>query len=252
MRTPLLILGAVLGLGLGAHLAWAAPTPPAVTLDTRPLGVAVHKTVLPAHRVNPEDPLDWGHAAAVHLALGPQDPARQEAALSVYPVAGLVAANPGDLGREVQTQLGRLRTLLKSWPARPSGELPYLLGPPADQVFATAVRYLDFPGGSGVRYLTMYSSDVSPVTSDRLFYTFQGLTEDGKYILVLTYPVSTRRLPANYDAVPPGQRDALARGVGYPAYLSRTAQMLGATGPADFSPSLGKLDAAVRGIRVGP
>lgn len=258
MRTLPLILGMVLGLGPGpltpppARAAPASPAPPAVTLDARPLGVDVQRSVLPAHRVNPEDPLDWGHGGAVRLALGPQDPTRQEAALAVYPLAGLVEANPGDLGRMLKTELGRLRVLLRTRPARPAGKLPYLLGPPADQVFATGVRYLDFPGGSGVRYLTMYSSDVSPVTSDRLFYTFQGLTSDGRYALVLTYPVRSRRLPATYDAVPAAQRDALSQGVGYPAYLARTAQALGSAPPADFSPSLDRLDAVVRSLRVRP
>lgn len=250
---PLLGVAVLLfGVGTGPGSA-ASPTPASsVTVDARPLGVTVRRSVLPAHTADPEDPLDWGHAAAVRLALGPQDPNRQEAALTVYPLAGLVAANPGDLGRQVQNELGRLRTLLKTRPARPTGELPFLLGPPAGQVFAARVHYLDFPGGSGVRYLTMYSSDVSPVTSDRLFYTFQGLTADGNHAVVLTFPVSTRLLPATYDAVPAAQRNAISQGVDSPAYLVRTARRLETATAADFSPTLDRLDAVTRSLRLRP
>ncbi|WP_407569884.1 hypothetical protein [Deinococcus altitudinis] len=241
----------ILGLSGPALVSRAAlSATPAVSIDSQPLGVSVRRTVIPAYTFMTTDPLEHGHPAFVRLALGSQDPNRQEAVLSVYPLAGLLSTNPGDEGRRIQAQISRLRTLIKTRTNKVQGELPYLLEPNSSQVFAAAPRYLDFPGASGLRYLTMYSFDASPVTNDRMFYTFQGLTTDGRYALVLTYPVSTRHLPANDDAVPSALRTALEQGVGYSAYLTRTARTLSAARPADFSPPLDKLDAVARSIRI--
>ncbi len=241
----------VLGLSAPALKVKAASLPtPNVSVDPRVLGVAVRPSVVPAHAFTPDDPIEQGHPAFVHLAFGPQDPNRQEAALSVYPLAGLLKANQGSEGQQFRHQFAQLQLLIRTRPGKIQGELPYLLEPDAGQVFTSGVRYLNFAGGSGLRYLTMYSSDVSPVTSDRVFYTYQGLTSDGRYALVLTYPVSTRLLPATYDAVPVPLRTALAQGTGYSAYLSRTVRTLAAARPGDFTPALDKLDALVASIRI--
>ena len=51
----------------------------------------------------------------------------------------------------------------------------------AAQVFHAQTKYLDFNDGSGVGFVTYYAQDVSPVTRDQIFYSFQGLTDNGKY-----------------------------------------------------------------------
>jgi hypothetical protein len=97
--------------------------------------------------------------------------------LNVYPVAGLIAQYPG-MRDGVRTEIGSLRAPLGERPAPADirGELPFLPLPFAGQVLSAAVKYLDFPGGRGVRYLVAYSQDVSPLSREQVFYTFQGLT----------------------------------------------------------------------------
>ena len=62
-----------------------------------------------------------------------------------------------------------------------TGEIPIL--PPADaaQVLKARVKLLSFHGGKGFAFLTAYAQDDVPVANDALFYTFQGLTDDGRY-----------------------------------------------------------------------
>ena len=56
------------------------------------------------------------------------------------------------------------------------------------------MRYLDFPS-DGVRFITRYAQDVSPVTNQSVFFTFQGLTSDGQHYVSLFWPVDTSSLP---------------------------------------------------------
>src|SRR5690606_24028253 len=61
--------------------------------------------------------------------------------------------------------------------------LPMLPAIPASQVFRIQPTLVDFEGGRGVRYLTYYTQAPSPITDRDIFYTFQGVTDDGAYYI---------------------------------------------------------------------
>lgn len=148
---------------------------------------------------------------------------------------------------EFDSQAAALRTLLDSRPDPASQpELPYLPPLGADQVFHAAETYLEFNGGSGIRYLTAYAQDVSPLTTERVFYTFQGLTSDGRYISA-TFPIQTGLLPdtaelegADYDAFT----------ADYENYLAQTRDRINAANQDDFQPSLAQLDELIESLTV--
>jgi hypothetical protein len=165
----------------------------------------------------------------------------------VFPADEYASINP-----EAGARIAALKELLKTKPANPEGDLPFLPVPNAKQQMHLSVKYMTFQNGQGVRYLTQYGQGPTPINSNELFYTFQGLTDDstlwGKYYIVVILPVSNAKLPATAEAMSEGDRQALAEG--YAAYLKETAATLGAQPMGNFKPNLADLDALVQLLTV--
>lgn len=162
--------------------------------------------------------------------------------LVVYPAAAYAALHP--LARR---QIEQLQELLTAQPAVPGGAMPYLPLVNAAQVFHSQIAYLPFANGAGVRYVTAFSQDSSPVTNQHLIYTFQGLTDDGEYYVAAFFPVKTAVLP---DAVM--VEDWEAFNVNYATYVAETKAALNGLTSLDFTPDLTLLDAVVASLSVAP
>jgi hypothetical protein len=70
------------------------------------------------------------------------------------------------------------------------------------QTLRARIAYMNFQNGTGVRFLTDFRGDASPITDGSVFYTFQGLTADGRYYVSVRLPVSHPSLPDDPAAVP--------------------------------------------------
>ena len=160
----------------------------------------------------------------------------------VYPAAAYSAMHP--LAR---AQIEQLQALLAARPSIPGGTMPYLPLHNAAQVFHSQVTYLTFANGAGVRYVTAFSQEASPITNQQLIYTFQGLTDDGQYYVAAFFPVKTAVLP---DTVQVDDWEAF--NINYPTYVAETKAMLNDLTPLDFTPDLTLLDAVVTSLRVEP
>jgi heat shock protein HslJ len=127
-----------------------------------------------------------------------------------------------------------------------SFDLPFLPSVGAAQIMRAKPQYIDTEFLTGVRYLTIYASDVSPFTADRVWYTFQGLSTDGTRYIAATFPVNASALPAsiaadfNYDEF----------NANYVQYLTDTVILLNDAAVESFSPSPLALDALVQSIRL--
>jgi hypothetical protein len=174
-----------------------------------------------------------------YVSMGKTD---QEPRVVVYPADEFAKSN-----QEAGNRIAALQKLLQDKPANPEGELPFLPLENAKQMMHVKVQYVSFAGGQGVRYLTQYAQGMMPVNNQALFYTFQGLTEDGKYYVAAILPVSHPSLPASFDAVP---ADQLKVGEAYTTYLNDAAKALEGQDEASFQPSLADLDALVKSIEV--
>lgn len=144
-----------------------------------------------------------------------------EAYRSVNPVAGDVIA---DLEQVLLEQLENPE------------ELPFLPVFNAAQLMVAKVQYLEFQTGSGVRYLTQYAQDTAAINNEDLFYTFQGLSSDGMYILSLILPVSNELLPPDASEIPGGEL------FDFSEYLGSTEEMINLQPGATFRPQLSYLD----------
>lgn len=165
--------------------------------------------------------------------------------VAVYPVAEFAA-----LSEQAKDQVIALQNLLAAKPQDLSGQLPFLPLMNGVQQMHARVKYQSFAGGAGVSYLTQYSQGIVPVNSAGLFYTFQGLTADGKYYVSAVLPVSNATLPATADAMPKDRFDALA--ADFQGYLKDMTATLSSAAGSDFTPALSDLDALVQSIQVVP
>jgi len=153
----------------------------------------------------------------------------------VYPVEEFQAIS--DYAEDTIDNLAQALT------TRPSGgsmsNLPFLPIWNAAQVFSAQVTYFDFQNGSGVRYLTMFGQGLAPVDNQNLFYTFQGLTEDGRYYLSAVLPVTHPALPEDGASE---IDDWASFSENWEDYIAETITWIEMQGPETFTPSLTMLD----------
>ena len=164
--------------------------------------------------------------------------------IRVYPVAGM------ESNEFIRTRIEGLRTLLETKPDSPADEIPVLPWINAAQVFRAQVRYLDFQNGGGVRFITQYRQDPAPVTDDEIFYTFQGLTDDGAYYVLASFPLSTDVLTDTLDFESQAFREFEQKN--YEEYLQEQVDMLDALSSGQFEPDLAILDQIVASLEIQP
>ena len=106
------------------------------------------------------------------------------------------------------------------------------------------MEFPDFKSGKGVQFLTQLNQGMGLISNNELIYSFQGLTNDGKYYIAAILPVTHPELPADPKAGE-GQIQDLND---YPAYRSSMITLLDQQPAGSFTPDLSKLDALVRSI----
>jgi hypothetical protein len=143
--------------------------------------------------------------------------------------------------------IGKLQTLLADKPSS-AEQIPFLPIWNASQSFLSNVKYHDFQNGSGVRFLTIYAQYPAPINNHDLFYTYQGLTADGRYVVSIILPVLHPSLAENPQAFDMSQLQAIAED--YRNYRTEQANALSALPNDTFVPNLDKLDALVASLKI--
>jgi len=144
------------------------------------------------------------------------------------------------LSKESGATISTLQNLLKSQQVSSSDMLPFLPEPRAQQMMHVQEKFTTFENGNGIRYITEYSQAAFPNISGDMFYTFQGLTSDGKYYVSISLPIE---LPQLTGVSAPESSDT------YPGYLTSTINLLNHTDNT-FNPSLESLDELVQSLQV--
>ncbi len=164
--------------------------------------------------------------------------------LFVYDVADLAETS-------AQPEADALAELLASNPTEPDlaglQNLPYLPLIGAPQVIHAAEQLISFGNGSGVRYVTAFFHDASPLISTSFQYTFQGLSADGQYYVALLVPLQTELFPEEFPAEFPAGNSAEEYGV----YLTESQTLLTEAAADAFLPDLTTLDSVVHSLTVG-
>jgi hypothetical protein len=128
----------------------------------------------------------------------------------------------------------------------------------AQPVFASNIKVLMFQNGGGVRLLTQYAQYPAPANNCELFYHFQGLSRDGEYYILAVLPITVPVLAESSDpeAVQP------VGGIPYPdyadpetsmqEYYTAVTNLLDATSPEAFSPTIDQLDLLIQSLWITP
>ena len=162
-----------------------------------------------------------------------------KAQIFLYPVAELAAFNQG-----ADQIASNLEILLDNQLVGES--LPFLPLFNAAQVMHSKVAFLDFENGSGVRFLTQFDQAPIPINNYELIYTFQGLTDDGKYYIAAIFPITHPSLPDD-SMVDSGQEFNPKE---FSTEMAESVVKLGNFSDMDFSPTISQLDEVIRSINV--
>ena len=162
-------------------------------------------------------------------------------AINIYPVQEYINVNP-----DVADTVSRLQTLLNN-PVDNPDSIPFLPAWNAGPLFKAHIEYLEFNDIKGIRFLTQYGQAAWPVNSHDMFYTFQGLTNDGKYYISVIMPVSHPQLPASGEEYT-GSMDDLYED--FTAYMEETLPKLESWQEGEFTPRLDSLDKMVKSIKI--
>jgi heat shock protein HslJ len=106
----------------------------------------------------------------------------------------------------------------------------------------------DSASKSGYRFVGRWAQDANPVTAEsRLWYTYQGFTNDGQYVVSFWYPVTTAALPKQAEL---STTEMETFSADPQAYIQAQAEMLNALPPSEWLPDLAQLDALVGSLRI--
>ncbi|HSM25096.1 MAG TPA: hypothetical protein VK856_09560, partial [Anaerolineaceae bacterium] len=161
------------------------------------------------------------------------------AQIFIYPVAelGLYNANAAQAAEDLENLLDDQAV----------GEtLPFLPLFNAAQVMHAQVEFLDFQNGKGVRFLTQFDQAPIPINNYELIYTFQGLTNDGKYYIAAIFPVTHPDLPEN-NRVGIDQEFVPEQ---FAAEMAESVEKLDKLPMSSFSPDLNQLDTLIQSIEI--
>jgi hypothetical protein len=212
---------------------------PQISLDTGSVAAGFQTETMPAMKDGP-----YWEVLPEHTRLTLQDYPISNHLMTpqifIYPVEELQAANEGTV-----PIVASLQTLLQS--PQEITPMPFLPLFNAQQVMHAQIQYLDFQSGQGLRYLTQFDQAFIPINNDELFYTYQGLTSDGKYYVAAVLPVNHPSLPA--DGTVTGDEPLEFTG-DFPAYLANVAASLNAQAANTFTPDLTQLDAMMSSLDV--
>ena len=106
--------------------------------------------------------------------------------------------------------------------------MPFLPYQAADPTIKILPAKIDFANGTGIRYVTSFEETLSTSFNSNLYYTWQGLSDDGLYYISAVFPLSSGSLNGqSASSVNPDQING-----------------------SDFQPSLNELDYYVRSIVI--
>ncbi|MFN2278528.1 MAG: NBR1-Ig-like domain-containing protein [Candidatus Promineifilaceae bacterium] len=142
-----------------------------------PLGTAEHHAPVP-----PGQTAAQPEHLEIRLQAGDEETAPL---LYVFPVQQYEA-----MSEAAAAEIADLRSLLAERPAEILRDLPFLPMYLAVESYHSDPKYIDFQNGSGISYLARVDHDHSLSTDESIFYTFQGLTTDGRYYVAAMVPIT--------------------------------------------------------------
>lgn len=218
-----------------------------------PTGIASSALAEPQEAVPPSEGMPWWeiHPAYVEYPLQGYllTDTFHDPKIYVYPADEFI-----QMSESIGLGINALKNILSS-PEQPlPEELPFLPTFPADQVFYSNQQILEFQNGKGIRYVTQFDQAPLPINNHEVFYTFQGITNDGKYYISAVLHINAPFLAAYGSPEYPVPADGIPfdwdNYENVPTHIEAVKQKLNATDPNSFNPSLLTLDTMIQSISI--
>lgn len=163
--------------------------------------------------------------------------------IRVYPVDAFIAVDDS-----IQGSIASLQSAVNNCPTGGLySPLPFLPRVNATSILSTKVACFDFHNGSGLRYLTVWGQGPEPVDNQSLFYTYQGITHDGRFYISAILPITHPNLPEDGRANVTDWYEASEKWMeDYPAIIIMLDEQLNLS----FSPNIDHLDEMMASIRI--
>lgn len=123
-------------------------------------------------------------------------------------------------------------------------QLPFLPAFNAAQVFHVLEQRLDSEYNSGIRYLTLYAQAFVGVDNYDIFYTYQGISADGRYYISAILPINSTLL--SNEELTQAEMETVAGD--YPGYIAGMKDLLITDEGASLTPTLAALDAMMMSL----
>jgi hypothetical protein len=153
--------------------------------------------------------------------------------LLIYPVQPYAALFHGKEKVAFDKVISQLKAIIATKSEKGMKQIPMLPSADASEVFHNHVQYLPFKQGSGIAFLTCYMQEQDPVKNGDFFYTYQGLTSDGKYYLSFLCPLKAPKLAVT-------------------STLKKSVENLNKLSATEFQPSLNAINRAIESISINP
>lgn len=114
----------------------------------------------------------------------------------------------------------------------------------AAEIFVGQQKYIRFGSGFGVRYLVQITQQPDPTSADNTFYTYQGISDDGKYYISALFPA--------FMTTPPNVPFNFTDQQGLDNYHAQVRAALNSAGSSQFTPNLDLLDSLMRSLTIAP
>ncbi|HQF71041.1 MAG TPA: META domain-containing protein, partial [Promineifilum sp.] len=165
----------------------------------------------------------------------------------IVPIAALLAWLQARGDTAGQNALKDLQSLLADPPPADEAVVPPLPFSDLRQPLVARVVFAQFGGGHGVGYVAHMTGDkATPVTADSgLLYVYQGLTDDGRNYVFMSWPMDAAFLGEDADAA------ATAVAADADAYYDTVAAEIATADDANMTTTLSRLGGVVRSLAVG-
>ena len=171
--------------------------------------------------------------------------------IRIYPVEEYRLIDP-----RVGGKLDEIRSIISNPGGNLPDHLPFLPFVNAGEDFYAQMHVVNFQNGSGIGYLTQFDQAPIPINNQEMFYTYQGLSQDGRFFVSATFPVNAAFLPADGSQNTSTPADGIPvdwnNFENFPTYMTAIAQKISATDPNAFMPPLPALDALIQSIVINP
>lgn len=160
--------------------------------------------------------------------------------------------------KAMMDEIEDLKAVIKNKDYRKNHQIAYLRWIDAHQEFQTNVKLGQFQNGTGIFFVTYLSTEYILVGNDHLRYIFEGITNDGKYVLAeipVRAPFLKDESPEEFEGYTreflmkdyPNPQNISPR---YRNYISSITSRLEAMKPDEFQPDLRKLQDLIATLKI--